>query len=211
MKKILLFLLCLSFMPEAFAQWSVGVKAGGNWGKLATSTDLLKIKNGKGWHIGAVANYSINPWFEMQGELLYLRQTTNDDIQFQSEGLEPYALNGVYQNINIPVLVQFYPFTREKNFLIQAGPQLGFSAGGSVKHDPERSNDVSQIPVTLYGDRNPVNFGLLFGCAYKLRNGLFLDFRYALGLTNYFEKEAQSNISFHERTLQLSIGYLFSL
>ncbi|MDD2953508.1 MAG: porin family protein [Parabacteroides sp.] len=199
MKKAVLFLLLFVFAQNISSQWSIGGRIGANWSKM-TDMGLSESRQKLGWNIAAVGNYSFNDWFEMQGEILYSQRGANDNWSVGMNGNAAEAdLRSHY--IDIPVLVQFYPFKKKECFSIQAGIQPGFFLKESVKY-----KDVTL--ANFYGDKNAVDFGLVFGGAYKFKNGLFFDGRYVLGLTdNYKDYDGVMK----GRSIQLSIGYLFRL
>lgn len=200
MKKIFIFLF-LFIIFDASAQWSVGGKAGISWSKMTSFPLEIGDSNHKlGFNIGAIGNYHFSKWIEIQGELLYSQQGFKDVIINPLINSSSYDVNITSQYIDVPILVKFYPFKKKECFNIQLGIETGFFLAESVKYDDSSIKDI-------YGKKNPVDFGLVFGLAYNFEKGLFFDARYVLGLTdNYKEFDG-----IRGQIIQLSVGYLFHL
>lgn len=198
MKKVFIFLF-LFIVCDISAQWSVGGKVGANWSKMAnlpweTGDSKQKI----GLNLGAIGTYNLNNWFELQGELLYSQRGFKETLA--DPATSNYDVNTRHQYIDVPILVKLYPFQKKECFNILAGIQTGLLLKESLKSDGSPIKDI-------YGKKNPVDFGLIFGLAYNFEKGLFFDARYILGLTNNYKKFE----GIKSRSIQLSVGYLFQL
>lgn len=200
MKKVFVFLF-LFIICDVSAQWSVGGRAGVNWSRMTNfPLGIGDSKQKLGFNVGAIGNYHFNSWIELQGELLYSQQGFKDEISTSFVNSSTFDVNMMSQYIDVPILVKFYPFKKKECFNIQAGIQTGFFLTESAKSDDSSIQNI-------YGKKNPVDFGLVFGLAYNFEKGLFFDARYVLGLTNnYKEFEGIRGQSIH-----LSVGYLFHL
>lgn len=201
MKKTLVFLfLCMFCIQTVLAQWSIGGKVGANWSKIVDfpATDS---KQKMGWNIAAIGNYAFNDWFEIQGELLYSQRGANDFWYTEALGNNSTIIDMKSHYLDIPILVQFYPFKRQECFNIQVGIQPSIFLSESMKYE---SSDIQPS----FGKTNPMDFGLIFGCAYKFKKGFFVDGRYVLGLADHY-KEYDNMMK--GRSIQLSVGFLFKL
>lgn len=198
MKKAFIFFF-LFIVCDISAQWSVGGKVGANWSKMAKSPwETGDSKQKIGLSLGAIGTYNLNNWFELQGELLYSQRGFKETLA--DPATDNYDVNIRHQYIDVPILAKFYPFQKKECFNILAGIQTGFLLKESLKSDGSPIKDI-------YGKKNPVDFGLIFGLAYNFEKGLFFDARYILGLTdNYKQFEGIKS-----RSIQLSVGYLFQL
>jgi len=201
MKKVFVFLFAFLFCVQVIsAQWSVGGRIGMNLSKIV-DFPIYDSKQKMGWDIAVVGNYAFNDRFEIQGELLYSQRGANGFWYIYSLYDDPVQADINSHYLDIPVLLQFYPFKRTECFNIQVGVQPGVFLDESF--DCKRDS-----PRPAYGKANPIVFGLIFGCSYKFKKGLFLDGRYVLGLTDHYK---DYNGMMKGRSIQLSIGYLFQL
>ena len=203
MKKLgLCLMLCFLFLGNLAAQWSVGGKVGVDWSKMTYPIDGMDTHFKAGATLGAVANYQLNDWLDLQGELLYSQHNYKDEIMVENEGGlgRDETLKGRSHYIDVPLLVKFYPLKHDSGFNLEAGIQPGFFLAQSAKVD----NVDEEISA---GDRNPVNCALLVGASFHAPKNWFIDLRYAFGLTNV----AKGGDGFKIQSLQLSLGYLFQL
>lgn len=202
MKKLsLCLMLCFLFLGNLAAQWSVGGKVGVDWSKMTYPIDGMDAHFKAGATLGAVANYQLNDWLDLQGELLYSQHNYKDDLVVDLEGgglSEVLKVKAHY--IDVPLLVKFYPLKHDSGFNLEAGLQPGIFLAQSAKVD----NVDEEISA---GDRNPVNCALLVGASFHAPKNWFIDLRYAFGLTNV----PKGGDGIKIQSLQLSLGYLFQL
>ena len=202
MKKLsLCLMLCFLFLGNLAAQWSVGGKVGVDWSKMTYPIDGMDTHFKAGATLGAVANYQLNDWLDLQGELLYSQHNYKDDLVVDLEGgglSEVLKVKAHY--IDVPLLVKFYPLKHDSGFNLEAGLQPGIFLAQSAKVD----NVDEEISA---GDRNPVNCALLVGASFHAPKNWFIDLRYAFGLTNV----PKGGDGIKIQSLQLSLGYLFQL
>ena len=201
MKKLsLCLMLCFLFLGNLAAQWSVGGKVGVDWSKMTYPIDGMDTHFKAGATLGAVANYQLNDWLDLQGELLYSQHNYKDEIMVENEGGlgRDETLKGRSHYIDVPLLVKFYPLKHDSGFNLEAGLQPGIFLAQSAKVD----NVDEEISA---GDRNPVNCALLVGASFHAPKNWFIDLRYAFGLTNV----AKGGDGFKIQSLQLSLGYFF--
>lgn len=202
MKKLsLCLMLCFLFLGNLAAQWSVGGKVGVDWSKMTYPIDGMDTHFKAGATLGAVANYQLSNWFDLQGELIYSQHNYKDDLVVDLEGGgQSEVLKVKAHYIDVPLLVKFYPLKHDSGFNLEAGLQPGIFLAQSAKVD----NVDEEISA---GDRNPVNCALLVGASFHAPKNWFIDLRYAFGLTNV----AKGGDGFKIQSLQLSLGYLFQL
>lgn len=203
MKKLsLCLMLCFLFLGNLAAQWSVGGKVGVDWSKMTYPIDGMDTHFKAGATLGAVANYQLNDWLDLQGELLYSQHNYKDDLVVdgiaQGEMSEVLKVKAHY--LDVPLLVKFYPLKHDSGFNLEAGVQPGFFLAQSAKLGKENFSEY-------VGDRNPVNCALLVGASFHAPKNWFIDLRYAFGLTNV----AKGGDGFKIQSLQLSLGYFFWL
>lgn len=203
MKKLsLCWMLCFLFLGNLAAQWSVGGKVGVDWSKMTYPIDGMDTHFKAGATLGAVANYQLSNWFDLQGELLYSQHNYKDEIMVVNEGGlgRDETLKGRSHYIDVPLLFKFYPLKHDSGFNLEAGVQPGFFLAQSAKLGKENFSEY-------VGDRNPVNCALLVGASFQAPKNWFIDLRYAFGLTNV----PKGGDGIKIQSLQLSLGYLFQL
>lgn len=200
MKKFFLCLIVIlmSILSLSAQQWRLGAKVGANWSRIA------KMPNGDakqkmGWNIGVVTSYALNDYVAFQGELLYSQRGSNDLMVVGPLDMAGFDLTSHF--VDLPLMIQFYPFRSENNFSLYAGLQPSFLLKESLDYEPAES-------TLSYGARKDFEFSLLFGCGYAFANGLFLEGRYVLGMTNLYEDYPDM---MRGRSIQMAIGYCFRL
>lgn len=161
--------------------------AGASGGPLKYRTELA---GGLNFEAGLSSN------FGLQVEVNYSAQgagVINDDG----------STAGSYQldYITLPVLVKLYGSPRLSFF---AGPQAGFliSAKTKISGDPE--TDVKDQFKTT-------DFYAVFGTEYKFANGIFINARYNVGLTNVVDEDEMPDTEIKQRYFSFRLGYAFKL
>lgn len=141
-------------------------------------------------HLGLLTEIIVSDKFSIQPELLYSGQG-------YSGSADPGFSRSKYNYINLPVLAKLYV---AKKLSIEAGPQLGFLLSAKERTD----DDKIKIP-----NQKAVDFGLNLGLAYDLKNGVFFQTRYTLGLSNINSGDNANADKYTNSVLQFSVGYMF--
>lgn len=177
----------------------IGVRAGYNLSNLnGDMAEDMDTKSLSGYHIGLFTEFPVAPRFSIQPEVIYSTQGAKFEAFGQDADLRT-------QYLNVPVLAKFYV---ADGFNLQAGPQIGFLTGAEWQADGIDDVDVSD---NLKG----TDFGLLLGAGYKVAQGVTIDARYNMGLSNTFDEDADwgENISsdneWKNGVFQIGIGYQF--
>ena len=195
MKKIVLFLGIL-FCVQTNAQSSkqeegivLGIKGGLNMSNFMGDVEDQSMRTSV--HFGFLAEIIVSDKFSVQPELLYSGQGYSGG---QTSG---GFSRSKYDYINLPVLAKIYV---AKKISVEAGPQIGFLI--SAKQTTE--NDNVSIP-----DQKKVDLGLNFGLAYDLKNRMFFQTRYNLGLSNVNSGSNANAIKYTNSVIQFSVGVNF--
>jgi hypothetical protein len=138
-------------------------------------------------HLGIFSEIMISDKFSLQPELLYSGQG-------YSGSANPGFSRSKYDYINFPVLAKIYI---AKKISIEAGPQIGFLVSAKEK----TSDDKITIP-----NQKTVDFGLNLGLAYDLKNGVFFQTRYNLGLSNINSGSNVNAFKYTNSVIQVSVG-----
>jgi len=198
MKKLLLVLaVVMLFTVSGFAQDVVkgvtakGIKVGvnlANWTGDISGNKMMLTFGG-----GVFMEYSFNPQFAVQPEVLFMMKGTKAE-----EGDGKYKLT----YIEIPVLLKFKP-TMEGNFKpgIFAGPAVGLLM--SAKEDPGGEDIKDNL--------KSIDFGIAFGAGfmYMMQNGggITFDARYTMGMGTIDDTEADETIK--NTNISFMVGYSF--
>ncbi|HLA56158.1 MAG TPA: porin family protein [Flavobacterium sp.] len=196
MKKTILLLVCVTAGFFANAQKDkreegikIGIKGGLNVSNFAGG-DIEDNAIRTSIHAGFVAEFIVSDHFSVQPELLYSGQGFSN----QNPGNFSRAK---FDYILLPVLAKYYV---AKNLSIETGPQLGFLL--SAKNKTNDANDTVD-------EQSKVDFGLDLGLGYELKNGVFFQGRYNLGITNVNDNSDSESIKYTNSVFQVSVGILF--
>lgn len=194
MKKIIMIILIISYSITN-AQKSkkdegilFGLKGGLNISNF--NGDIKDNSNRTSVHIGVFSEIMINDRFSIQPEILYSGQG-------YSGSNEPGFSRSKYDYINMPILAKIYVAER---ISVEAGPQIGFLL--SAKKKTELDN------VTIPNQKT-LDFGLNIGLAYDLKNRIFFQTRYNLGLSNINSGSNANAIKYTNSVIQFSVGVPF--
>jgi hypothetical protein len=202
---VVLFSTCvLSVQAQGLKDVSFGVKAGMNVASFIGDMSET-FENRTAIHIGGFAEFPLIQKISLVPEIVYSMQGSKQGTWF---GEDTYKVD----YLNIPVMLMFYP---EENFSIGIGPQLGILM--SAKREVDISglaNSNGSYTLDIKEHVNDFDFSLNFGVGYHLRNGLFFQGRYNLGLSNALATNDNSgysanvNIDHQNSVFQLSVGYV---
>ncbi|WP_426483997.1 porin family protein [Flavobacterium sp. 2] len=186
MKK--LFLAAVMFLTASTAIHAqllkIGVKAGVNFANQHGDASFDGISVDKegltSYHAGLVAELKLLEKFSIQPELLYSTQGAtykNAVDEFKNE----------LGYLSIPVMAKFY---MTKSLSLEVGPQASFLLSNKKEFDV-------QDPKTF-------DFAVNAGLGLKITEGLFVQARYGLGLT-----EVSTHADLKNSVFQLSAGFMF--
>ena len=252
--KIKLFVVA-AFLISIFAsaqEVKFGVKGGLNISFLSLSGPIPSggsTSSNTGFVIGGVADIKINNKFSMQPELLFSTdggtyQYTNT-VDQNSPILANYYQTIKTSSIAIPVIAKYNVINDlsidaglQISYLLNATSTIDYNAvgyGSIVTESTDMTNNQtvfinSSAPtnkVTILHDYqlNKLNFGLVLGTTYNLKNGVFIQARYNLGLTSFTKnanaisgKEVSTGVdgdirykgaNLKNSSFQVTVGYKF--
>jgi len=205
MKKTILLAFYISISTVIFAQGGIdfGIKGGLNLAHLHKSS--FKIR--PGIHAGVFADYTINKYFGIQGELLYSMMGAKEKYAVMDGyyDVDGYVYKGYYDvkatlkndYIVLPILAKLY---MAKGFSLDLGPQFGYMISKK-----EKINISGDKPATWYypnGVDNKFDIAFAMGLSYKLNKRFDISGRYNLGLTDVGNGYKSKN-----NVIQFGIGY----
>ena len=105
---------------------------------------------------------------------------------------------------NVPVLAKFY---LTDGLSLEGGPQFGFLVNDEFEIEDSNGNSIEVEDL----DAASFDLGAALGLGYKFTNGLFLQGRYVLGLSNVDDSEEEGAFEddLTNSTLQFSVGLQF--
>lgn len=193
MKKIILIMSVFAFGFTNAQEMKLGVKAGGGFttivgGELSGGSQF-------GYHVGALAEFTLSEKFALQPELLFSKKGAS----FTFFGIDQKT-NLTY--VDIPIMAKFYVM---EGLSIEAGPQIGFLMSAKSKYDGET--------IDIKDDLKSLDYGLNIGAGYKLDNGLMFQARYCIGLADISKDvdttEGDPNYNEKNAGFQISVGFQF--
>jgi hypothetical protein len=204
-------------VESSVAQLSLGAKGGGTLNTVSGNTPSGTDKDMTfGYQFGATVNYGFNDIFSLQPEVVFIQKggrtssTATDDFA---------QMNTNY--LAIPVLARAqFGGEKFKGFVV-LGPYAGYWAGGKSrtsvlgvenKESIDFDNDLDDDGYRHNRIDLGINGGL--GMQYAIgRGNIFLDARYGFGLfdTNKYETEPADYKSQANRSIEVSLGYMFRI
>jgi hypothetical protein len=141
-------------------------------------------------HVGIFSEIMISEKFSLQPEVLYSGQGYSGQT-------DPGFSRSKYDYVNIPVLGKIYVAER---ISVEAGPQIGFLLSAKRKTELDKVNIPNQKTVDL---------GLNIGLAYDLKNKIFFQTRYNIGLSNINSGDNANAEKYTNSVIQFSVGVPF--
>ncbi len=204
MKKLFLSACLLVFATAAFsqAQWGYGVRAGMNLSEIiATLNKDITTVWRVGFTAGVFGDVRFNENFALEADVLYSQQGVHK-FRARHAGSDAPGFKTNMNYINIPLLAKFY---LTKGFNVVIGPQGSFLVKKKVEGDLD-ADAYNYVKNSM----NRANIDLLLGLGYEFQNGLMLDLRYHVGLTQPFEKTDNIRLTNgHNSVIQLTAAWRF--
>lgn len=194
--KYLLMLFTLSLLSiDVYSQWSIGGKIGSNWSNVNfPGKDPSHIP---GINAGVIGNYQINDKVSFQCNLLYsTRGYKAKESAYIEEENKLKDLKVRFHYLDIPFLIKIYPISC---LYLHAGPQLGIQLHRTLRYNNEKQH------TALMGKKQYIDYGLISGIGWKNKKGMFIEGEYLYGFSGVYRQVD----SFQNRSIQLSIGYIF--
>jgi hypothetical protein len=221
--RIALFTMVLLSMVQTVTAQEVkwGVKGGFNMSTLKAGYPSEKYS--PGFHIGGIADFKISDKFSIQPELFYSLEGGKLNfafvMDFEEMGSMTMKINEDIKlgYLQLPVMMKYMVADK---LSVEFGPQIGYLIHGKNNYDiqfitPDSSEDFSES-MDMKEVMKSVNYGLNFGIGYELKNNIFFQGRYHLGLSDNSKNKSSSEEEDYEfsssvknRGFQLSIGYRF--
>ena len=221
---VILAIIALLSLP-AFAQPSIGIRGGINYGEVSEPAVIGGIlpdfKSILGINLGVVGEIPISSNFSFQPELAFnqkgfkLQEGFNVDIFKIPVPLGAKVVTKV-NYIDMPLLAK-YKFGNEKmNAYLTAGPVFSYASGGKLQ---TKAQFLFDIPITstkldldaLGYSRFEVSASVGAGLSFNTGSGsLFIDARYIHGLTDVYDVPVV-DLKLKNRGFGINVGYMIPL
>lgn len=182
---------------SSFAQTiNFGVKAGITASnlKLTLSSTSITMTTKVGFYAGAIADIGVAESFSVQPELYYssmgAKVAGNPGLGFEDSKDD-------FRYVNLPVLLKY----KNEGFAVFLGPQIGVLISAKEK--------VGNVSTDYKNNLKSTDFSGIIGASYTLHNGLGLDARYQLGLSN-ITKGVANGTSLKNSTFMVGFHYFFN-
>ncbi|MCG3154164.1 MAG: hypothetical protein DKINENOH_00758 [bacterium] len=209
----------LGLTIPASAQVQVGVMGGLNLAKLNVDPDMgLDISNRTAFGAGGVLQVGLAENLSLQLQPMYLQKGAKGEGEFSDpeSGLSGKAeTTAKAAFLEVPAMLKFNLSSGNTKPYIMAGPMIGFllSNKQEIKITGSGFEDYSE-EVDIKDETKSIDFGLGFGAGVSFpagNNSLFVEGRYALGLTNLNDDPEDSETSIKTRGIQVMAGVTFPL
>ena len=163
----------------------LGFKGGLNISNFLSS-DIEDQSYRTSFHVGFLSEIMLSEKVSFQPELL-----------FSSQGNVGPQTKQKYSYINMPLMMRYYFLN---NLSLDAGPQLGFLVD-SFSRGNDGNEDIN--------DQSFFDFALCLGATYELKNNIFFQGRYNLGMLNVNATDNSDTLKYQNSVIQISVGYYF--
>lgn len=218
MKKLVCALLIVTFfVTKSSAQSNVriGFNGGLTYSGFRGNTQIETLDAGLDFMAGVSFEYQIKDKLSLVANLNYERKTATDKpyIEIIENPDDPSFYGRVkikFQNqfISLPILLK-YKFGPNNSLYLNGGPFLSYLLKS------ELSNDYDNVTSDETDNFKTLDFGLSFGFGktFKLKNGngISVEIRENLGLTNISDVPIVDNGSIKTSSLSLICNYSFDL
>lgn len=194
MKKIIMVCLFAAVAATGFSQIKFGVKTGVNFSNLKSEDESMDSRLAP--LVGGFAEFSFNDKLAFRPELVYSMEGAKDEYSEDGFDIEETIK---LDYLNLPLLVKY---KIANGISVIAGPQVGFLLSAKAKMESGSSSATEDIKEYLKG----TNLSFSLGAGWEAENGLGVDLRYNLGLSNIADDE---DADLKTKSLQLSVFYTF--
>lgn len=217
---ILLSLTCLTATAQTHysSQVSIGAKAGADFSRVFFNPGV-KQSLLTGAVAGITVRYIEENHFGLIAELNFEQRGWKENF----EGA-PYNYSRTVNYMQIPFLAHIY-FGRRGRFFFNAGPEIGFMIGSSVKSnfDPWHIDQLPDFPINHKNTKEmtmdvnqKIDFGISAGLGGEFfansRHSLYLEGRFYYGLGNILKSGRQENFNAsNSMSVMVTLGYWFRI
>ena len=189
--------------------FTFGPKVGINIADLyASSAENTRDLNGTkpSLIVGAFAEYRAAKWFAVSLDVLYSRQGSSAEITQGALGSEhKLKFNNRLNYLNIPILANFYV---TNGLALKAGIQPGFLLSGKYRAKVDGGSWNTEDTKHYF---KSTDFSIPVGISYTFEQGLVIDARYNIPVTDIATDEFKEDFSGGNEELNKMTNRVFSL
>ena len=199
---ILMVLFALCLVLPASAQVNLGVLGGLNLANIDVDPDQdMDWETRTVFGFGGVLDYNMNDFITFRLEPMYLLKGTKvEEGGYKSEFKLAF--------LEVPVMFKYAFGTGEIKPYVMAGPTIGFLMSSKV----EMSYGGESAEEDWKDETTSIEFGLGFGAGVSMpmgNNSIFVEARYALGLTNLNDDPDDTETDIKSKGIQIFVGITF--
>ena len=166
-----------------------------------------------GFHVGGFAEFKLSEKFAIQPELLFSLEGGMSSYNFEDNMTNMSSEENILLGyINLPVMAKYFVI---EGLSLELGPQMGYLV--AANNDYEFRSEFNGIVIEDSGSEDikeflkKTSFGANVGLGYALKNNMYFQARYHLGLSNINDdKNEDGTLSkIKNNGFQLSVGYKF--
>ena len=223
MRKLVVFVMLMTCVISAQAQWKVTPEAGMNVTKY--KGDAAKV----GFKAGAAVSYTFGSgWFSLQSGLYYVRRGKGLSSYSEIYGIKDFDVEGIRHRsqkehreyIQLPILARFdWQVSKDVRLHLAVGPYLAVGLGGKVTYEESDYSLKGKLPYNKEISYNPFNPGQGYAVAPRFDWGATIEagievkrvaFKvgYDLGIDKQYKGYAY-NIGLNYHTASFTLGYTF--
>ena len=196
--------IALCLILPASSQVRFGIVGGLNLANVSIDPDEgLDFKNRTALGVGGVLDFGLGNIVFIHFEPMFLQKGTKVE-----EGGSKLEIDADY--IEVPLLLKFAFGTSGTKPYIMVGPTLGILMSAKWKVTAEGISAEVDVKDTTKG----IDFGVSFGAGVSMplgQNSLFVEARYALGLTNFNDDPEDPDTDIKTKGIQVFAGMTFPL
>ncbi len=195
MKKILITILAIIAITNVNAQMRHGVRAGYAMSDVKAEFDGTKMDNDirSTFYLGYFTEFKLSDKVAIQPELMFSPLGSKLTVEVLEKKIESVTNFGT---LSLPLSVKYFV---TEGFALSGGLNFGFNLIRRGKSDGGDWEDFSD-KIKIF------NFGPFVSLEYNLKNGLFIDARYTLGLN---EISKVDKVTSKNNFILVGLGYKF--
>jgi hypothetical protein len=209
MKKIILFILLSTCIAPVYAQTSVGVIGGYNLSFVYPESNWTAWQHhaseGSGWRAGLIADQHLWKKFYLQPQLIFNQKGYNYSYTAEAPSYDRFDYKRHLLYLELQANLLFKPQIGNGKLVLGAGPYIGRGISGRERidiyhNDQDGQHYILDYNVIKYKNKyppfdlyytttnvtyiKPYDIGVNLLGGYELKNGLFFNITYSLGLNN---------------------------
>lgn len=212
MRGVLIAFLILFVGIPASAQVRLGFLGGLNLANVSVDPDEgVDLSSRTVFGFGGILEYCVNESFSLKLEPMFLQKGSKQEVEGM-EGMEGMEAELKLSYLELPVLVSYAFGANNVKPYIMAGPTIGLNL--SAKEESSVLGVSVEVDLKDLDLIKSIDFGLGFGAGVSFpmgKNSVFVEGRYALGLTNIIDDPEDTGAEMKTKGIQVFAGITFPL